>query len=167
MKAVKLLSVLFLGIFLTSTAHAKDLKIAYVELGGVFNNYQKTKEFDASLQKESQDVQNQLDNMIKKIRDDQGKLALLKEDEKEKLQASIQKQVDSLNELRNQKRIELSKKFDDMKKQIIIEIEKVVSDIAKKDGYTYIFNDTVLLYGEQESNVTEKVLATLNAGYKK
>ena len=48
MRAVRLLAVLSLGFFLTSTAYAKDLKIAYVELGGVFNNYHKTKEFDAA-----------------------------------------------------------------------------------------------------------------------
>jgi Skp family chaperone for outer membrane proteins len=52
-----------------------------------------------------------------------------------------------------------------MRKEIIIEIEKVVSDIAKKDGYTFIFNDTVILYGEKESNVTEQVLKALNESF--
>src|SRR5437868_5196538 len=111
--AVKLLSVLFLGLFLTSTAHAKDFKIAYVELGGVFNNYQKTKDFDANLQKDSQAAQGQIDDMIKKIRDNQGKLALLKEDEKQKVQADIDKQKVDLLEFQKQKRAELGKKFED------------------------------------------------------
>ncbi len=167
MKVARLLSVLFLGIFLTSTAYAKDLKIAYVELGNVFNNYQKTKDFDAVLQKESKEAQDQIDGMIKKVRDAQGKLSLLKEDEKQKLQADIEKQVADLNSFKDQKRAELAKKFEDMRKQIILEIEKVVGDIAKADGDTFILNDSAVLYGEKESNVSEKVLKTLNDGYKK
>lgn len=165
MKAARVLSVLFLGLFLTSTAHAKDLKIAYVELGNVFNNYQKTKDFDATLQKDSQAAQDQIDGMIKAIRDNQGKLALLKEDEKQKVQNDIEKQKVSLLEFQKQKRTELGKKFDDMRKQIVLEIEKVVSDIAKKEGYTYILSDTAVLYADNEANITKNVLDALNAAY--
>ena len=165
MKAVRLLSILFLGIFLTSTAHAKDLKIAYVELGSVFNSYQKTKDFDGVLQKESQVAKEKVEGMIKKINDDQGKLALLKEDERQRLQADIEKQVAALKEFESQKRAELAKKFEDMRKQIILEIEKVVSDAAKTDGYTFVLSDASILYGEKEANITEKVLKTLNDNY--
>jgi len=165
MKAVKFLAIFIFGIFLTTTVHAKDMKIAYVELGGIFNNYQKTKDYDTTLQGESQGVQKQMDEMLTKIRDAQGKLAVLKEDEKQKLQADIDKQKNELLEFRNKKREELSKKFEDMRKEILIEIEKIVSDIAKKEDYTFILNDTVLLYGDKELNITEKVLKVLNESY--
>ncbi|MEI7998594.1 MAG: OmpH family outer membrane protein [Candidatus Omnitrophota bacterium] len=165
MKAVKLLSVFIFGILLTSSAYAKDLKIAYVELGGVFNNYQKTKDYDVTLQKESQDAQKQIEQMISKIRDDQGKLALLKEDEKQKLQTSIDKAKLDLLDFQKQKRTELAKKFEDMRNQIVLEIEKIVSDIAKKESYTYIFNDTAILYADKETNITAQVLKVLNDSY--
>ncbi len=167
MKAVKFFSLFVLGLFLSTTAYAKDMKIAYVELGGVFNNYQKTKEYDTKLQKESQDAQKKIEDMVKKVRDDEGKMGLLKEDEKQKLQDKIEKQKTDILDFQKQKRTELSKKFEDMRKDIIIEIEKVVSDIAKKEGYTFIFNDTVVLYGDKESNITEQVLKALNDTYKK
>lgn len=167
MNAVKLAVVLFLGLFLTTTVHAKELKFAYVELGGVFNNYQKTKDFDATLQKESQDAQKQIDDMIAKIREAQGKLALLKDDQKQKAEADIEKQRVALLDFQKQKRAELAKKFEDMRKEIIIEIEKVVSAVAAKGGYTFILNDSSVLYADKETNVTEEVLKTLNAGYKK
>jgi outer membrane protein len=167
MKAVKLLSVVFLSLFLTTTAHAKDVKFAYVELGSVFNSYQKTKDFDATLQKDSQAAQGQIDDMIKKIRDNQSKMALLKEDEKQKVQADIDKQKVGLLEFQKSKRAELSQKFEDMRKTIVLEIEKVVSDIAKKEGYTYILSDTAVMYADPEENITKKVLEALNAGYKK
>ncbi len=81
MKAVKLfiLSV-FVGLAMTSGVFAKELKVAYVDLSRLFDNYTKTKEFDAVLQKESEGFQKERDGMINKIRDAHGKLALLKED---------------------------------------------------------------------------------------
>ena len=165
MKVAKLLF-LFVCISLVATpVHAKDLKIAYVELGGVFNNYNKTKDYDAKLQKETQDAQKQMEEMLKKYRDAEGKLALLKEDEKAKLQASIDKQKMDLMEFQKQKRSELGKNFEDKRKEILLEIEKVASDIAKKDGYDFIFNETVIIYAEAESNMTEKVLKALNDSY--
>ena len=162
MKAVRLFTFLTVIFLLTTSAYAKDLKIAYVELGGVFNNYQKTKDYDAKLQKESQDVQKQMEDMIKGFRDEQGKMALLKEDEKQKLQAGLEKKQKDIISFREQKKAELTKKFEDMRKEIIIEIEKVVSDIAKKDGYTFVLNDTVILYADKETNITEQVLKVLN-----
>jgi outer membrane protein len=150
---------------LATTVHAKDMKIAYVELGNVFNNYQKTKDFDAVLQKESQDAQKQMEDMYKKIQDDQNKLALLKDDEKQKLQASIDKEKIDFLTMQKEKRAELSKKFEDMRKEIILEIQKIVTDMATKENYTFIFNDSVLLYGEKETNLSDEVLKTLNSSY--
>jgi outer membrane protein len=159
--------VLFLGIVISTLASAQELKVAYVELGNVFNNYQKTKDFDAVLQKESQEAQTKLDEMVKKIQDNESKLPLMKDDEKKKLQESLKKQVGEFREFEAQKKNELAKKFDSMRKEILLEVEKVVSNIAKQEQYDYIFNDTVLLYAGNESNLTEKVLKSLNDSYKK
>ena len=168
MKAVRtaVLSVL-VGLALTASAFAKDMKIAYVDLSRLFDNYQKTKEYDVVLQKESEGFQKDRDAMISKIRDAQGKLALLKEDEKAKVNADIEKQKGDLIQYDKQKRTELAKKRDDKVREILLEIEKIVSDIAQKEGYDYILNDRVLIYGDKTQNITDRVLKTLNDGYKK
>lgn len=165
MKAVKLLSVFVLGLFLAGIVHAKEIKIAYVDLARVFDNYERTKEYDAVLQKESQAYQKQRDEMINKIRDAQAKLALLREDEKRKLSADIEKQKTDLLDFDRQKRTELAQKRDEKVREILLEVEKVVSTMAKKEGYTLILNDRVLIYGEQEMNITEKVLKAMNDSY--
>ncbi len=165
MKAVKFLSVVVLGLFLATTVHAKDLKIAYVDLARIFDNYQKTKEYDAVLQKEAMAYQKQRNDMVSKIRDAQGKLAVLKADEKQKLQADVDKQTTDLFDFDKQKRTELTQKHDDKVKEILLEIQKIVSDIAKKGDYTFILNDRVLMYAEPTSNITEQVLKTLNDSY--
>lgn len=152
---------------LSSSVFAKELKIGYVDLSRLFDNYQKTKEFDAQLQGQGESFTKERDGMIAKIRDAQGKLALLKEDEKAKLGESIEKQKTDLIEYDKQKRTELAKQRDEKVREILLEIEKIVSDLAKKEGYDYILNDRVLVYGDQTQNITDRVLKILNDSYKK
>ncbi len=153
------------GFALVSSAQAKEMKFAFVDLSRVFDNYQKTKDSDVVLQKDSQAFQTERDKMIEKIRDGQGKLALLKETEKQKVQADIDKQKQDLIEYDKQKRTELAKARDEKVREILLEIEKNVSEMAKKEGYDMIFNDRVLVYGDQTMNLTDKVLKGLNDSY--
>ncbi len=167
MKVARILSIMVVGLMITSAAFAKDMKIGYVDLSRLFDNYQKTKEFDAQLQRQGESFTKDRDGMIAKIRDAQGKLALLKEDEKNKLNDSIEKQKADLIEYDKQKRTELAKQRDEKVREILLEIEKIVSDMAKREGYDYILNDRVLVYGDQTQNITDKVLKILNDSYKK
>ena len=49
----------------------------------------------------------------------------------------------------------------------IPEIQAVVSDLAKKDGYTYVLNDRVMIFGDPQFNITDEVMKKLNDSYKK
>lgn len=168
MKAVKL-TVLALAVSFafTGLALAKEMKTAYVDLAKVFDNYQKTKEFDAQLQKEAQAFEGERNGMINKIKDGQSKLALMKESEKQKLNDELDQQKNKLVEYDKQKRTELAQKRDEKVRMILQEIQKLVEDIAKKEGYNLIFNDRVLVYGDQQMNITDQVLKALNDSYKK
>ncbi len=168
MKAVKVLGLaVVFGVMTASMALAKDLKIGYVDLSKVFDSYQKTKDYDAVLQKEGDAFQKQRDDMISQIRELQGKQALMKDKEKEKLQADIDKQKTALIGFDKEKRTELAKKRDEKVREILLEIQKIVEDVAKKEGYTYILNDKVLVYGDPDANMTERVLKALNDSGKK
>lgn len=168
MNAVRMASLTVVAVLLlTTSSFAKDLKIAYVDLSRLFDNYTKTKEYDATLQKEGESFQKERDDMIAKIRDAQGKLALMKEDEKQKLNADIEKQKNDLIEFDKQKRTDLAKKRDEKVREILLEINKIVSDLAQKQGYDYILNDRVLIYGDKTQDLTDTVLKSLNDSYKK
>lgn len=167
MKFARVLGIMVLGVVLSTSVFAKEMKMGYVDLSKLFDNYQKTKEFDAQLQGQGEAFTKDRDGMIAKIRDNQGKLALLKEEEKNKLNETIEKQKADLIEYDKQKRTELAKQRDDKVREILLEIEKIVSGLAKKEGYDYILNDRVLVYGDQTQNITEKVLKLLNDSYKK
>jgi len=168
-KSLRILSFVLAFIFVaTFNAHAKpfDGKIGFVDLSRVFNEYKKTKEYDAVLEKENTTFQDERNKMIDKIRDAQSKLALLKEDEKKKLQDDIDKQKAALLDFSRAKSTDLTKKRDEKIREILLEIEKIVSDYSKKEGYTFVLNDRVLIFGDQQMNITETVVKMLNDNYK-
>ena len=168
MKALKVFGfALIFGFMVTGISLAADLKIAYVDLGKVFDNYQKTKEFDAVLQSEGESFQKQRDAMVQKIEDAQSKLDLMKDAQKASLQTDIDKQKNDVIAFDKEKRSDLAKRRDDKVREILTEIQGIASDIAKKEGYTYILNDRVMLYGDPQYNITDEVLKTLNDSYKK
>ena len=142
-------------------------KIAWVDLGRLFNEYEETKLKDGELEKESKAFEEERQKMIDSVRDGQNKLALLKEDEKKKLQDELDKQRAQLVEFDRQKRTDLLKKRDQSVRDVLLKIEKVVSDYAKKEGYTLVLNDRVLIYGDQGYNITDPILKTLNENYSK
>lgn len=169
MKCLKVFS--FLAIFILMSmgpVHAKAFegKVGFVDLSRIFNEYKRTKEYDAVLEKESTAFQEERNKMIEKVRDAQSKLALLKEDEKQKMQEDIDKQKQALLDFSRAKGTDLTKKRDEKVREILLEIEKIVSDYSKKEGFTLVFNDRVLIYGDQQLNITDTVIKLLNDNYK-
>ncbi len=47
-----------------------------------------------------------------------------------------------------------------------MEIEKTVSEYAKKEGISFVFNDRVLIYGADTMNITDPIMKDLNEAYK-
>ena len=168
MKALKVfgLAVVF-GCMAAVCSLAGDLKIAYVDLSKVFDGYQKTKAFDAVLQSEGEVFQKERDAMIQKIQDAQGKLNLMNDAQKTAMQADIEKQKNDVVAYDKEKRTELAKKRDDKVREILAEIQKIVSNLANREGYAYVLNDRVMIYGDPQFNVTDVVLKTLNDSYRK
>ena len=167
LKVFSMVSILILSLSI-GTTHAQSLdgkKIGYVDLSRVFDEYTKTKEYDAVLEKKHKEYEDVRNKKMDKIREAQGKLALLKEDEKAKLQESIEKDKADLLEFDRQQQTELKKQRDEKIREILLEIEKVVHDFAEKEKFALILNDRVLIYGEKTMDLTEKVLKLLNDSY--
>ena len=91
----------------------------------------------------------------------------MKDSEKVKMQADIEKDKNEVIAFDKEKRTELAKRRDEKVREILQEIEKITGGIAQKEGYTFVLNDRVLIYGEPELNITEEVMKTLNDSYTK
>ena len=166
---MKSLRVLMMLIFLTAVSGVavyadKTDKIGYVDLSGLFDEYYKTKEYDKVLEAKNNGFEKERNGKIEKIREAQGKLALLKDDEKKKLDDEIKKMKADLLEYDKAQKTDLTKDRNEKIREILLEIEKVVSDYAQKNGYTIILNDRVLIYGDKSYDVSQQILKILNEG---
>jgi outer membrane protein len=153
-------------IMMSSVCGAQNIKkVGYLDLSRIFDSYDKTKEYDGVLEEKHNTYQQQRNEKIEKFKEKQGKLALLKEDEKGKLQTELDELRNEIQEFDRQNQTELTRMRDEKFREILLEIEKVVADYAKKENYDLIFNDRVLIYSHESLDITEQILKTLNTGY--
>ena len=169
MKSVKIVLMMFAVIlFSTIGAYAQAApKIGYVDLSRLFDEYGKTKDYDTVLEQQNKVYQSEREKKLAAIKDAQGKIPLLKDAEKTKLEQQMEKDRSNLLEFDRQQQTELKKQRDEKIREILLEIEKVVKTYAEKEKFSLILNDRVLIYGGQEMNITEPILKVLNEGYQK
>ena len=167
MKSFKIVLTLAAFLFLVNgTAFAQQAtKWAYLDLSKIFDNYEKTKEYDKTLEAEHGGYEKERNAKIEKLKEAQNKLDLLKPEEKEKAQKDLETMRNELVQYDQQQRTDLQKKRDEKIREILLEIEKIVSDYAKKEKYDIILNDRVLIYGDPGMNISDPVLKLLNDTY--
>ena len=165
-KIIIVLGTIFFFLLTVNYVQAES-KVGFVDLSKVFDEYQKTKDYDSRLEKKQEQKQKERDKRIKEIKELQNKISLLNDKEKEKTQEKIDKKIKSLQELDRQVQTDLRKERDKLIKEILKEIEKTISDYAKKENYTLIFNDRILLYGNETLDLTDQILNSLNNKYSK
>ena len=160
---------LFAGLLMVAApSHAAELgKVGYVDLARVFDEYQKTKEFDKSLEAKGASKQTDRDKMvaeIKKLRDEAELLSAKAKDDK---QVKIDEKIKGLQEYDRTTRDGLRRERDGMVRDILKEIETVIQDFGKNQGYSFIFNDRVLVFKRESGDLTNQVIKTLNDSYAK
>ena len=156
-----------LVISFSSTAFSKDLKVGYVDIFKIFNEYAKTKEYDKVLEQEKEERKKELDKKKEIIEKMQGKLGLLKEKEQAKEKEKLALQVDAYREAEREIFTDLKKKRDDKMKEIVEDINKVIEEYAKKYKFDLVINENAVLYGKKAMNITASILKLVNKRYKK
>ncbi len=172
MKSLKIMVLFFMvsAFFLTGFVQASEKigsKIGYVDLSRLFDEYYKTKQYDKILEQKHNEFTKKEQEKMDKIKEAQGKLAIMNDDQKAELEKQIDKMKQDLMEFDRQQKTNLTKERNEKIREILLEIEKVVSNFAKANGYSIILNDRVLIYGAQNLDLTEQVLKILNEGEKK
>ena len=146
-------------------AEAAGEKIGYVDLARVFDEYGMTKELDKQLETKGAAKQGDRDKMvaeIKKLRDEAELLSAKAKDDK---QTVIDEKLKVLQDFDRTTRDALRKERDTMVRDILKQIEVVVQDFGKQQGYGYIFNDRVLVYKSEGNDLTAQVIKVLNDSY--
>lgn len=153
------------GIQTEAKAAPQAQKYAYVDLGKLFDEYGKTKDSDAVLEKKGTDKQTERDKKIENIKKLRGELELMSEKGKEEKQGQIDEAVKSLQEFDRATRDDLKRERDNMVRDILKEIDTVVQSYGQKEGYAIIFNDRGLLYADKSMDITDAILKILNDQY--
>lgn len=157
-----MVSVFFLFITTTGAFAAEKGKIGYVDLSRLFDEYHKTKEYDKKLEAKHANLEKIGKEKVEKIKKSESKLALLKEDQRKTLEDEIDAMKGEAQEFVRQEQSSLTKERNERIREILLEIEKIVSDFAAKKKYDIILNDRVLIYGNPAHNLTEEILTILN-----
>lgn len=155
-------TVVIVGMFLISPASAESMKIGYVDLRRAFYEYEKSKSFDealTSLTNQRGEKRNEMVEEVRKMRDEG---ELLSDSAKAAKQKELDAKITVLSEYDSNTRQELLNKKNDMFREVIGDIQKIVEDIGARDKYTYIFDSRNIMYSQKSEDLTEQVLAKLN-----
>lgn len=172
------LGVLLAG-FLAAPAFAQT-KIGTVSLAKVFDGYWKTKQADANLKDRQADMKKSETEMAdswKKANEEYQKLVasagdpVVSSEEREKRSKEAQGKLKELKDIeanaqqfQRQAGAMLQEQKARMTKNLIDEIKLAITGKAKAGGFTIVLDSDALLFSNGENDLTESVLAQLNAG---
>jgi len=159
-------AVVVLGVFLSLTllmgiVQAAD-KLGYIDLSRTFNEYNKTKGYDKTLSDKEKVYTDERDKKVADLKAFQDKLSLLNDKEREAKGTELQNKVKSFQDYDRQKQAELKKEQEEKMKEILKDIEEAVKKYSEKEGYTFVFNDRVLVYQNKTMDITNQVIEILN-----
>lgn len=158
----------FLLIFSLSSeaGFSKELKIGYVNTIKVFNEYEKTKDYEKLLETEKDKKEKEISAKKDEIKKMQDKLSLLKEDKQEEERKKISEKIKEYRQLQNEALISLKKQRDTKMKEILEDIEAVIKEYAKEKSFDIIFSEGALLYGKKSFDITDVILKEVNKKYR-
>lgn len=171
MKSIRLIlvfTIIFSLVSIASLTYAAESKIGYVDLARLFDNYNKTKDEDKTLEKEIKQKKEERQRLVNQIRKMKNEIDILSEEAKEKKQTRIDEKVRQLQEYDQQTRVGLGQQKDKMVREILKEIDAVIEKYAKDNSYAMILNKDkrILLYGHTQDDITDEILKILNSKYK-
>ena len=166
----KMIAGFFAGLMvlgLSLPAFAAEMKVAYVDVGEVFDNYQKTKDQDLVLKTAGEAKEKERNEMMAKIRSMEDEMALLSAEARAAKQEQLIEKKRQLEDFDRTIRQQLAEQRDKVVREIFQEIDTIVQDFSAKGGYDMIFNKRVLLAQKKNFDITAQVSAELAKKYKK
>jgi len=160
-KGLVILGVVLSLFLVTELAYAEG-NLAYVNLGELFDNYTKTKEYDKILEEKQKDYEKQREKKLDEVKKMQDKLSLLSEEEGEARRDEIEDRVSKLQEFDRDRTQDLRKQRDEKVKEIFEDIENAIKAYAKDKGFSLVFDRRALVYDNESLDITDEVLKILN-----
>lgn len=161
-KGALVISGLALGIFLITNVGYAEEKMACVDLGRVFEEYKKTKDYDKILEQKQKDYEKQRESKVNEVKALQEKLSLLSDEEKETRKSELEGKITELREFDRNITQDLRKQRDERVQDIFKDIKDTIDSYARKQGFSLVFDKRALIYNEDKLDITDKILNILN-----
>jgi outer membrane protein len=160
----KLLAVILAVALFGVVSYAQELKIGYVDIEKVFNQYSGTKTAKEKLKKDVEREQKALEqekDAIKKELDElDKKSSIMDKKQLSTKKEELQKKAEQLQAKTLDVQQKLLTKEKELTSNIIDEIRAIIAKIGKEKKYDYIFEKTMLLYGGED--ITYLVIKAIN-----
>ncbi len=159
-------------LILTIPARAAELKIGYANLQRALNECDAGLKAKDTLKDEAKKLEDELNvkqEDLKKLRDEIDKKAnAWNKETKEAKENEFKSKSQDFQKQYMQYGDELNKKKQDTEAKIIDDLRDVVEELAKKKGYTYVFEKSVggLLYAPPQDDLTDEVVKVYNKRFK-
>jgi len=154
--------------FCSGQAAADNGKLGFVDIQKVLNTSNAGKDAKEQLTakvRKYQDEINRKQEEMKKLKDALEKQgAVLSESAKSAKEKEYQQILKDLQRLQKDAQEDLQSKDEELTRKILGDIEKIVQDYGRKNGYAFIFirNDS-MIFADDKIDLTDQILALLNA----
>ena len=138
-------------------------KIGYIDLARVFDEYNRTKSSEATLEQRGKQKETELDGRLTELKKLRESLELLNDDAREAKAREVEEKAESLQQFRNSTARDLRRERDKVAKTILQDIQAGIQEYGKANGFSMIFDARSLLYAEAAHDVTDEVLKLLNS----
>ena len=193
MKLNRIVSLLALvvGIAAAPVSAQAQMKVGTIDMKQVFDSYYKTKDAEAKINEsraqaqkelaERLDTFNKAQEQARKLNDEAGKSELSEKAKAEKVKGLNEKLQElgvmqrEVQEFQQTRERQLSEQSVRSRNSLVEEINKIVSDVVKTNGYDLVFDKSgqsfnavnVLVHSKDSFDFTSDVLSKLNADQKK
>ncbi len=183
MKQLRVIILTVVVLAATSFSAAAQTKLASVDLKKIFTGYWKTKQANAALdnrltelRKEMKEMSDGLDKAqtdYKQLLDQANDLAISSDERDKRKQSAADKAKEitttktTLEQFQRQAEAQVADERERMRGNLLTDIQKAVADKAKAGGYTLVLNaanSDAFVYVSPQTDITDAVLAQLNAG---
>lgn len=162
-------------IMLSMASCQKEKKIGFIDNGEVINEYQEKKDIEAKFEIKDQAFRKRADSIGKAFQSEVQSTQVVAQKSSQRkaqeLMAGLQQKQQQLQQQMQFEQQQLTKEFQTEIDSAIVKVKNYVKEYGKVNGYTYILGTSEgaanVLYGTDENNLTQIILDSLNADYKK
>lgn len=159
------LAIITVSIIACSAAQAEEFRVGYIDLSTLFDNYDRTRNLDSELEQKGKQKEAEFEAKVSELRKLQQGLELLNDKAREVKAVEVERKAEELQLFRNRTARDLKRERDKAAEAIFTEIQKTVQEYSKENQFALVLDERSLLYGRSAYDVTEAVLALLNANY--